>query len=246
MGQRLLAASPLPPDGIRVVTADCSALSDHTQGSINVVICVQTLAVLENEAELAFLLGHELCHAILRHGSEDEEIAKKQRDKEFWVFYMTGPFGAPIAEVNSLNENAARTRRQEQEADFCGLDLMERAGFNVNGALSLLDLVVKWSMLGAERQQRDQAKIDKARTAEAQVLEATRILSPHGPAILYQKYALNVQTHDEATERIQRLKSYMKANGLGSEPRDVGVLPWMGRASSGGMAKYVDRFRSKT
>ncbi len=95
-------------------------------------------AFTANDAELACVVGHEVAHALARHGGE----------RMSWG--MVQQVGGEVVKARSKSEMLAQaygaatqvgvllpfSRRQESEADQMGLTLMARAGYDPRAALS--------------------------------------------------------------------------------------------------------------
>lgn len=95
------------------------------------------MGLMKNEAELAFVVSHEIAHALARHGSEQSSWKKLQS------------LGAALISANSGNSSAASafekgtqlgvilpySRTHEYEADQMGLMLMAQAGYNPSAAI---------------------------------------------------------------------------------------------------------------
>jgi beta-barrel assembly-enhancing protease len=97
---------------------------------------------LENEAQLAAVMAHELGHYLQRHSVERLRDAKAR--SAFGTFMiMFGLVGA-IASLATLASAFGFTRDQEREADQIGQDLMERAGYDPREAARV------WANLNAE------------------------------------------------------------------------------------------------
>jgi len=92
------------------------------------------------DAELAAVLGHEMAHALREHSRERVSRAMTQQIALAGVAVLTG---AGEGVQNMANTVAAVTfqlphsREQESEADTIGLELMARAGFDPNAAVSV-------------------------------------------------------------------------------------------------------------
>ena len=88
--------------------------------------------------EIAFVLAHELSHVLLRHGSEKLSI---QGVVEFVYFlirvYVTGSMD--FSGLGNLLVTLPLSRRAELEADFEAIEIMRKQGFELTGALSLLE-----------------------------------------------------------------------------------------------------------
>jgi tetratricopeptide (TPR) repeat protein len=95
-------------------------LQGGTSADGTILISVGMLAVLENEAQLAGLLGHELAHFLARHGLIE---------KRFQAVSV------------STVERMALARRHEEQADSIGLRLMSAAGYDPRQMIRMLALL---------------------------------------------------------------------------------------------------------
>jgi predicted Zn-dependent protease len=108
------------------------------------------LTQLRSEAELAAVLGHEIVHAAARHSAQQmsrgmivqggllaAQVAAS--DSDYGNLYMAGAgLGAQLAMQRY-------SREAELEADHYGIDYMHRAGYDVQGAVTLQETFVKLS-----------------------------------------------------------------------------------------------------
>ena len=108
-----------------------------------------TLTFVKNDAELAAVTAHEMAHVFCRHGL--------QQAMESWAVILGGAaLGAVIAAQDgetgtasgvasgtiltvSLTALTARRREQEYEADRVSLDLLRRAGYPTQAAVTFWD-----------------------------------------------------------------------------------------------------------
>lgn len=110
-----------------------------------VVVYTGILPVTRDDAGLAAVVGHEVAHAIARHGGERvsqqvlvttgltaTQVALAQRDPAMTQLIMTG-LGAG-ASVGIL---LPYSRHQESEADHLGLIYMAKAGYHPSAARDL-------------------------------------------------------------------------------------------------------------
>lgn len=107
-----------------------------------VVVYTGLLNVTQNEAALAVVLGHEIAHAVLRHGQErmSQALTAEGLGSLTDVFTQGNPkvnaifnaVYAPGAQVGVLLPNS---RKQELEADHYGLIFAAMAGYNPNEAI---------------------------------------------------------------------------------------------------------------
>lgn len=108
------------------------------------VVYTGILPITKDETGLAVVMGHEVAHAIARHGNERMSQAlltqlggvallvalkeKPEKTKQLWMtaFGVGVQFGAILP----------YSRLQESEADHLGLIFMAMAGYNFNSAVS--------------------------------------------------------------------------------------------------------------
>ena len=108
-----------------------------------VVVYTGLLPVTQNENALAVVMGHEIAHAIARHGNErmsegllinlgglvlDEALKEKKQETQllFLALYSIG---------SNLTLALPNSRMQESEADKLGLIFMSMAGYNPEEAI---------------------------------------------------------------------------------------------------------------
>ncbi len=156
---KLLRGLPLPPSfqpQVRVLAAPEFSALCTPDGTI--IITIGLLEQLDNEDELAFILGHEVSHAIYRHHEKD--WFKKAQ-------YFAVVNGAAVqgvadavsraglanggdvargldvaAHLSKLSANVLApqmSQNQEDAADALGFDLMVRAGYDGEAATAVMD-----------------------------------------------------------------------------------------------------------
>lgn len=107
---------------------------------------------LENEAQLAALLGHELGHVNARHTAEQ---MSKSTLINLFVGGLATVVGTQSSGLGSLASQlgmvgagallASYSRDNEREADALGLEYMVQAGYNANGFVGLMDMLRRTS-----------------------------------------------------------------------------------------------------
>jgi len=119
------------------------------------------LTELDNEAELAAVLSHEIVHAAARHGAKAQE-----RGTLLQVGMVAAQIGVAMSDVGSTAGNlmvqgagvgAALVstkygREAELESDLYGMRYMQRAGYDPMGAVTLQEKFVKLSQSGGRNQ----------------------------------------------------------------------------------------------
>ena len=169
---KLLAGIPLPASfqpQVRVLAAPEFSALCTPDGTI--IVTVGLLEQLDNEDELAFILGHEVSHAIYRHHEKDW-FKKSQYfavvngaaiQGMADVAYRTGLGGLAGGDVArgldvashlaklSANVLAPQmSQNQEDAADALGFDLMIRAGYDSEAALAVMDKLAEQEAEAAE------------------------------------------------------------------------------------------------
>lgn len=110
------------------------------------------LSELKSESELAAVLGHEITHAAARHGAKAQE-----RGTLLQVGMVAAQIGMAANDANGTLANLALQgaglgsqlvqmkfgRDQENEADHYGMVYMKRAGYDLNGAVTLQETFVR-------------------------------------------------------------------------------------------------------
>lgn len=116
-----------------------------------IVVYTGILPIAENAAGLATVMGHEMAHATLRHGSE--RMFKQKATQTFMtgVQFSLGDmdYEQRRAVMGAIGAGAQYGillpfgRDHESEADKVGLDYMARAGYDPNEAVSFWERMSK-------------------------------------------------------------------------------------------------------
>ncbi|MFC1579976.1 M48 family metalloprotease [Thermodesulfobacteriota bacterium] len=111
------------------------------------------LLALENEAELAGLLGHELGHVNARHTAEQTSkgmlISATVGGLAAYAgsqSQMLGSIAQGLAGIGAGALLAKYSRDNEREADALGMEYMVKTGYNPNGMVGLMDILRNMSM----------------------------------------------------------------------------------------------------
>lgn len=104
---------------------------------------------VQNEAQLAFVLGHELAHYQRRHTLKRWRTVRSTADSLAFVNFALAGTGigllSPLVQLAALGGLMSYSRDQEREADALGFERMSGVGYDPAEAQRL------WDMLLAER-----------------------------------------------------------------------------------------------
>ncbi len=109
------------------------------------------LARMENEAQLATLLGHEMAHVILRHAVRNQRSVQNKAGAFATIAALSVPFGAfgaaaqLLAMGGTLAAVTGYSQDLELEADREGLAMMTRAGYDPREAPKLFLQLQEWA-----------------------------------------------------------------------------------------------------
>jgi len=153
VGQKLAAVSdrPLPYE---FVVLNSSVPNAWALPGGKIAINRGLLTELDNEAELAAVLGHEIVHAAARHGAKAQE-----RGTLLQVGMVAAQVGVAMSDVGATAGNlmvmgagvgsqlvsTKYGRDAELESDLYGMRYMQRAGYDPRGAVTLQEKFVKLS-----------------------------------------------------------------------------------------------------
>ena len=131
----------LPP--LRVYAVRSAAMNAFATGRGIIFVNLGLIAKMESEAQLAFVLSHEISHVLRQH---DLAIFREMR-KDIKAVNI---FGAASLERSLLARNLY-TREKEQEADLHGLELFLAAGYPAGEALAAFDALATASIPAGQR-----------------------------------------------------------------------------------------------
>ncbi|MFQ6016675.1 MAG: M48 family metalloprotease [Kiloniellaceae bacterium] len=100
----------------------------------------------DNEAQLAYVLGHELAHYLRRHTLKRWRDIRAKTDGLVFLQLATAMAGVgyvgSIAQIAALGSVFAFSRDQEREADRLGFEMMREAGYDPQEAVKIWDLLL--------------------------------------------------------------------------------------------------------
>jgi predicted Zn-dependent protease len=190
---------------------------------------VGLLARLENEAQLAHVLSHEIAHVVQRHSLHQNRSRRATVVAAHVADLLL--FGTSIAYLPAIGTLAGHSREGEAEADRLALDYMSRAGYPLDGAEQLFKLLQEvkqkesaWGSVYSshpDNQQRAQATRD--------VIDSRRLATNDGNSKGEQRYAA---VRDALVLENVRLKLNVRQYQLAVESADRELArtpgsPWL-------------------
>jgi predicted Zn-dependent protease len=142
VGQRIAAVASLPNAQWEFVVFDSKEANAFCLPGGKVGVYTGILPITKDEAGLATVIGHEVAHAVTRHGGERITTAlglqvlgvavdASTRDTKYHDAYVAG-FGLG----SQLGVALPHSRLQESEADHIGLLYMARAGYDPEASVA--------------------------------------------------------------------------------------------------------------
>lgn len=149
VGQRLGRASgvPLPYE---FVVLNNSVPNAWALPGGKIAVNRGLLTALDNEAELAAVLGHEVAHAAARHGAQgmNRNVLIQTAVLAGAVFAGGSDYGNAVVGAGQLGAQLITQkygRDAEREADYYGTEFLQRAGYDPSAAVTLQETFVKLS-----------------------------------------------------------------------------------------------------
>lgn len=142
VGKRIAAVAPLPNAQWEFVLFDSKEVNAFCLPGGKVGVYTGILPITKDEAGLATVIGHEVAHAVARHGGERISTAMglqllgiavdaSTKDTKYHSYAVAG-YGLG----SQLGVALPHSRLQESEADHLGLLYMARAGYNPEAAVA--------------------------------------------------------------------------------------------------------------
>lgn len=183
VGRRLAAVSDMPNLPYEFVVLNNDVPNAWAMPGGKLAINRGLIVQLEDEAQLAAVLGHEIVHAAARHGAS----AKSQQ-----MVVGAGALLAGVAIANKKPEygalavgaltvgatawNAKYSRDHETQSDIYGIKYMQKAGYDPQAAVELQELFVRmmekqepsWieGLFASHPPSRDRVEVNRAEVAK--------------------------------------------------------------------------------
>ena len=163
VGHRVGAYSGIanPGQELHFVTLNSAVENAFSVPGGYVYVTRQLMGLMDDEAELAFALGHEVGHVAANHARIREQYAERNTMGIFGqiIGAIFGPGAADILQARSVLDILSFSREQEYEADTLGLSYMIQAGYDPAGAAEVLAALSRQSALQARVEGRTNRKL---------------------------------------------------------------------------------------
>ena len=139
VGQRLVSQAGVP-GSYRFFVLDQPVANAHALSSGYVFVTRGLLALMDDEAELAAAMGHELGHVTERHAAQRERERRVVMDAAVDAAMKSGSVtvGRSVAR-DGLMRLRRYSRDQELEADRVGVGYITRAGYRGDAMITLIE-----------------------------------------------------------------------------------------------------------
>ena len=136
-----LAGSHCP--GIRIYVMETPYF--NASMAPNGVMIVWTGLILrsQNEAQIAYVLGHEMGHYLRRHTVQRWRDMRSKTDMAAVFTVVTAGYGGSLAQLVAITSIYAYSRDNEREADEVGFELMAKAGYDPREASKIWEALMK-------------------------------------------------------------------------------------------------------
>lgn len=141
IGFRLAKVSEMPDLAFRFTVLNDEKINAFALPGGYVYVTRGLVALAENEAELAGVIGHEIGHVTARHTAERYSKTMAANIGLTVLSIIGRVYGAPSDATQILSAGAESilkgySREQELEADLLGVRYVNRAGYDANGMTS--------------------------------------------------------------------------------------------------------------
>jgi predicted Zn-dependent protease len=141
VGQRIAAVAQKPEYQWEfAVIREDSMINAFALPGGKVAVFTGILKVTKNEDGLATVIGHEVAHALQRHGAERYSRSILETIGQIGALAAGAAVGRPDAAMAAMSAYGVGVslpfgRKQESEADYIGLKLMAQAGYDPREAV---------------------------------------------------------------------------------------------------------------
>ncbi len=179
VGQKLVSQSAVAGN-FRFIVLDQPLANAHAAGGF-VMVTRGLLALLDDEAELAAALSHEVGHVVQRHAAQRARQRQSVLDAAVEATTATGSItvGRSVAR-DGLLALRRYSREQELEADKFGVAMLVKAGYRGSAMASLIDKLRRQGQLELQLMGEAPDSIDRRSTTSTHPAPVERRLALQG------------------------------------------------------------------
>ena len=162
VGRRVATYSGVNPAAYQFTTLNSAVENAFTVPGGYVYITRQLMALMNDESELAFVLGHEEGHVAANHAQAREKASSRNSIGGVLGAILGSVIGGGIGQAigqyatqYSQLRTLSFSREQEYQADQLGISYMTRAGYDANGSATMLTSLGRATALEARVQGKD-------------------------------------------------------------------------------------------
>jgi predicted Zn-dependent protease len=162
IGRRVVAYSGVNPAAYRFTTLNSAVENAFAVPGGYIYITRQLMGLMNDEAELAFVLGHEAGHVAANHAQARQSASQRNAVSGILGAIIGSVIGGGIgniigqlAQTGSQLNTLRFSRAQEYDADRLGISYMTRAGYDPAASSSMLAALGRATALEARVQGRD-------------------------------------------------------------------------------------------
>jgi predicted Zn-dependent protease len=139
VGRRIAAVSPHPEWDWEFTLFENDEPNAFALPGGKVGVNTGLFQVAKNDAQLAAVIGHEVAHAIARHGAErmSQGMMQQYGAAAIGIATGSGAYAQMAAQAATLLVTLPYSRTQEAEADHIGVFYMAEAGYDPREAIAL-------------------------------------------------------------------------------------------------------------
>ena len=162
IGQRILASLPKQPFRYHFHVINESVYNAFATPAGHIFVYTGLIEAMNEEEELAGIIGHEIAHVYCRHISQKIERSKKIR-----MATLAGMAAGILMGLGGASEAAsavtmgsaaagqsaelAYSREDEMQADQFGLEFLKQSGYNASGLLEILKKIRSKTWFGSDQ-----------------------------------------------------------------------------------------------
>jgi predicted Zn-dependent protease len=210
VGRRVAVHSGVNPAAFRFTTLNSAVENAFAVPGGHIYITRQLKGIMNDEAELAFVLGHEVGHVAANHAQARQSAATRNAIGGILGTILgsvigggVGQYIGQIAQTGSQLSTLRFSRQQEYQSDQLGISYMVRAGYDPGAAASMLAALTRASALEARVQGRDNRSVPE--WASTHPLSENRVRQAAGEAQRTGRVGTGARNRDQFLQQIDGL-----------------------------------------